>query len=409
MKPRKVIVGCDVRKSSPVISSACIEGLLGTSCEVIDIGIVSTPCLYFSSAHLGADCGVVITASHNPPEYTGFKVCRQNAIPVGSDSGLAEIEKIFNTVKMIPQSSGKRGSFNVISAYRNHLMSFGRFENGKKKRVVVDMGSGAVSYSFKKLFDWIETFLEVIPICDRPDGNFPNHEPDPLKDENIADLRKKVVETRSDFGVAFDGDGDRLICVDEKGTRVEGDIIACIIAKELVKKGESMIYDVRSSKVIEEEMQKIGVKAIKERVGHAFIKQTMRKKNAVFGGELSGHYYFRDNFYADSGEITFVLLSGIFQRSDNNVSQIAESYRKYAKTGEINFKVKSGPDSISKVKKFYSGCIFEELDGLSVVSADFWFNLRPSNTEPLLRLNAEANTKSLLDQVVKNISVLLKT
>lgn len=404
LRPKNVVIGYDVRKSSPDIAEACIQGVAATPCEVVNIGLVSTPCLYFSSASLGADCGIIITASHNPPEYTGFKICRGEAIPVGISSGLAEIKTIFDEVRAVPKIVGLLRTEDMTDVYRAHLKKFGSFVGGRRPRFVVDLASGAVSASFGALFDWIKEYVDLVTICDVPDGNFPNHEPDPLKDKNIADLQAKVVQTKADAGFAFDGDGDRLICVDETGRRVEGDIIACIMAQELAKRGDTIIYDVRSSKVVCEEMSLMGVNAVKERVGHAFIKNTMRAHAAVFGGELSGHYYFRDNYYADSGEIAFVVMAGILQRSNERFSQIAARYRRYSKTGEINFRVRDAAAALEAVKKSYYGCEFEELDGLSVIGRDFWFNVRPSNTEPLLRLNAEADNEIILKGVVDKIS-----
>lgn len=404
LNPKKFVIGCDVRNSSPDIKRACIEGLLATGCEVIDVGIVSTPCLYFATAHLDCDGGIIITASHNPPEYTGLKVCREQAIPIGVSSGLQDIKKIYDRLGDLPEAKGQLVKKDITDSFRNHVKSFARLGGIKGKKVVMDFANGVVAYSHKRVFDWLEEYFEVTTICAEPDGNFPNHEPDPLKDENIEDLRKAVVDIGADFGVSFDGDGDRLVCIDETGSRIEGDILTCILGTELLTRGDSMVYDVRSSMVIGEEMASMGVTPIKERVGHAFIKKTMRDNNAVFGGELSGHYYFRDNYYADSGEITFAVIAGLMSRSNCILSEIAGHYRRYAKTGEINFNVDDTSKALAKIKERYSESMQEEKDGLTVITDDYWFNLRPSNTEPLLRLNAEAKNKEMLDSLVKEIS-----
>jgi len=408
----KIVVGRDVRLSSPALSKNLIKGLLAGGAQVTDIGSVTTPMSYFACGFYKFDGSVMVTASHNPPEYNGFKICRAKAMALSESTGLKDIEKLAAESQSIKHSlhlSGKVKGLDIKSDYKKFIKQF--VKPGRNPlRIAVDFTNGSVGPIFKEIFGSMPN-LQIIPLCFEPDGRFPNHEPNPMKDENIKDIKLVIKKTRADFGVAFDGDGDRVIFLDEHAQRIPNDLMTVLIAEEIIKNHERahIVYDLRSSRMVKEQITKLGGRPIRERVGHAFIKATMRKHNAAFGGELSGHYYYRDNYFADSALLTFVYLVNIINGIDKPVSEIIKPLRKYFHSGELNFTVADKNKKTAEVKQKFSDGRIDYLDGITVEYADWWFNLRPSNTEPLLRLNIEANTARKLESARRQIEKILKS
>ena len=413
-KSCNIVVGHDVRLSSPALSKQLIKGLLEGGARVTEIGSVTTPMSYFACGFYKFDGSVMVTASHNPPEYNGFKICREKAMALSEATGLKDIEQLANQYAAganKPARTKKPLSLNSINIIPDYIKFIRHNIEAERKplKIAVDFTNGSVGPIFREIFNLVSN-LEIIPICFKPDGRFPNHEPNPMKDENIKDLKLVIKKTKVDLGVAFDGDGDRVIFLDEKAERIPNDLVTALIAGQIISrhKHEYIVYDLRSSRVVKEYIKKMGGRPVRERVGHAFIKATMRKHNAAFGGELSGHYYYRDNYFADSALLTFVHLINIISRSARPVSGIIKPLRKYFHSGELNFTVADKDLKMRQaVQKFPDGKI-DYLDGVTVEYADWWFNLRPSNTEPLLRLNIEANTARKLKSARREIETVLK-
>ncbi len=401
---RNIVVGRDMRSSSLSLRNSLIEGITSMGLDVINIGVVSTDGVYFAVGNYKFDAGVMITASHNPAKYNGFKLCREKVIPISSDTGLEAIARLVKTP--VIQTSAKPGSTiekEIFIDYRKFALNF-LSKRLRPLRIVVDAGNGMAGKIVPIVFD--KNVCEIVPMYFKLDGNFPNHEPNPLLQKNLVDLQKKVVETKANFGVAFDGDADRCVFVDEKGGIVGGDMITTIIAKEFLmkKKGETIIYDLRSSKATHDEIKSAGGTPVRERVGHSHIKATMREKEAVFAGELSGHYYYRDNFYADSGIITLIQIINIISKKNIPLSKIVEPFKRYHATGEINFEVDNKDARIEQLASIFSDGKIDYLDGITVEYNDWWFNVRKSNTEPILRLNLEAKSQKLLLEKTKSVT-----
>ncbi|MDY6986129.1 MAG: phosphomannomutase/phosphoglucomutase [Candidatus Thermoplasmatota archaeon] len=390
-----VVAGRDTRISSLPLFKSFAKGVNAEGYDVVDIGIIDTPGLYFATAHYGFGCGVMITASHNPKEYNGLKICREAAIPVGSDSGLKDIEEIFNAVPTGTEKEGKIIEKDVLDDYADHLM---HLYKGSKRKALVDCSNGATARIVKKL---IEKGIALEVINDEMDGNFPAHEPDPLKEENLQQLKDNMNDV--DIGICFDGDGDRVGVISQQET-IRNDFITAIIAKDLLKthKGETMLYDLRSSRVVREEIEKAGGRAVMCRVGHAFIKKQMREENALFAGELSGHFYYRENYFADSGPITMLTLLGM-----ENIE--TGSLKRYFPSGEINVKTMDPQAALKRIEERFAGKgSISYLDGISFECEDYWFNARASNTEPLVRINVESGNKERTRAVVRLLLDLLR-
>jgi phosphomannomutase len=391
-----IVVGKDTRLSSDPIFEGFAKGVNEEGFDVVDVGVIDSPGLYFATAHYGFGAGVMITASHNPKEYNGMKLCREQAIPVGSDSGLKEIEEIFENMPVFSGSKhrGKITKKDVMDDYADHLL---RFYKGKEKGdVTIDCSNGAASMIVHKL---LERGLKLTVINDEMDGNFPAHEPNPLKEENMRQLKERA---GGGLGICFDGDGDRVGVV-YNGETIRNDFLTAIIARELLIKnpGATVLYDLRSSRVVKEEIEAAGGKAMMCRVGHAFIKKQMREENALFAGELSGHFYYRDNYFADSGPITMLLLLGMERIETSGL-------KRYFPSGEINADVKDPQAALKRVEEKFAGkgkMLY--LDGISFEGADYWFNVRPSNTEPLVRINVESSNKERTQAVVKLLQNIL--
>ena len=387
-----VVVSHDMRESGVPLAQAMIRGLTKAGVDVIDIGMASTPMLYFATAFFKAGGGVQITASHNPAGYNGCKWCREEAIPVAYDTGLAEMEKLVKKNAFTPAPRvGIVTQKEIESEYRANLIKYADGIN--PLTVVVDAGNGVMGAFLPALFNKLP--CELIPLFFEPDGTFPNHEANPLKAENIRDLVSKVKETGADIGVAYDGDGDRSMFVDEFGEAIPADLVTALLAGEMLERepGATILYDLRSSKVVKEEIERLGGVAKMCRVGHSFIKAMMRETNAIFAGELSGHSYFRELHFTDNAEMAMISVLSVISKSGKKLSELIKPFKKYFATGEINFIVDDAAAAMARVEKEYAATAREtfHLDGLSMYFDGYWFNIRASNTEPVLRLNLEAD------------------
>jgi len=409
LKPQSIAVGRDMRNSSQELFDALTRGIVDAGVDVVDLGRVSTDGLYFAVGKYGYDGGVQITASHNPKEYNGFKICRKEALPLSGQEGLDKIREalINDTV----EKSSQRGNIarkDISSDYADHCLSFIDKSIIKKFKVVADAGNGMAGVTLPPVFENLP--VDLIPLFFELDGSFPNHPASPIELENLKDLQKKIADEKADFGVAFDGDADRMFLVDKNGRQVGGDMVTALVADNLLDKnpGETILYNLICSKAVPELIERRGGKAIRTRVGHALIKPLMKKNNAIFGGEHSGHFYFRDNWFADSGLIAFLVCLELLSKSDKPLHEKIAEIDPYFRSGEINSRVQSARDKIDEVADHFSDGQQDRLDGLTVEFDDYWFNLRPSNTEPLLRLNVEANSKDLLDKKVEKILKIVR-
>jgi phosphomannomutase len=392
---KKVVVARDIRPHSEPLFAALAKGLTEQGADVVDIGYGSTPMSYFANGTLGADASVMITASHNPAEWNGFKLCRAQAVPISGATGILDIEKIVAEQSFAPKAAkpGSVSKVDIIEQYAKHVAQFAHLQ--RPIHVAIDFANGMGIWeakTLKGLITWDGLFEE-------PDGRFPNHEANPLHHATLVYLQAKVRKGHYAFGVAYDGDADRAGFIDEKGEIIPMDLITALIAQDVLatRKG-AIFYDLRSSWVVKETIEAAGGTPMMSRVGHAFIKQQMREHDALFAGELSGHYYFKDNFTAESSAMAILSLANIVSKSDKPLSALIAPLRKYFASGEINTHVKRDPQAIlSEIRAKYTGGRLFELDGVSVEYADWWLNVRCSNTEPLVRLNLEAKTKALME------------
>lgn len=388
-----IVVGRDMRSHSQPLQAALIEGLLASGLDVIDIGLATTPTNYFAVGHLGAAGGVQVTASHNPARYNGLKFSRHEARPVSGDEGIPMIEKIVK-METFP-ASDRRGTLrqgDVFEAYGQHVLSFlHRPEGAKRLKVVVDAANG-MGTVYKPLLE--AAGIELIPLYFELDGTFPNHEANPLKRENLEALCHAVKEHGADLGVAFDGDADRAAFVDERGEPVGSDLSTALIAGELLHDhpGKTVIYDLRSSRAVAEYIREKGGIPVRERVGHSFIKATLRRDDGIFGGELAGHYYFRDNYFADCSLLAVFEILNLLWQEGKPMSAIVAPLLRYAKSEEINFEVEDKAEKMAAFQAKYHDAKIDHLDGVTVEYPTWWANVRPSNTEPYLRLVLEAAT-----------------
>ena len=401
-EPRRIAVGRDMRVSSPSMAAALIRGATEGGADVLDLGLVGTEMVYFAVGDLELDGGVAVTASHNPKEYTGMKIVRRGALPVGGDSGLLDIRDKAMALGDMPegQSLGQVQEYDVWPAYVERVLSFVDVSVIKPLRVVIDAANGMAGVMLPPVLERLP--IEAIRHYFEPDGTFPNHEPNPLLPENREFIVEQTTTEGADFGVAFDGDADRCFFVDDEGEFVPGDFVTALLAESVLKKspGGKIIYDVRASWAVPETIEGAGGTPLMNRVGHAFIKHRMREEGAVFGGEVSGHYYFREFSQADSGVVPFLLMLELVSLRGEKLSQILRPYRdRYFITGELNTPV---PDVALKLEEledhFGKQGEVSHLDGISVNAGEWHFNVRPSNTEPLLRLNLEARSEELMEQ-----------
>ena len=397
-----ICVGRDMRNHSEALAKALIEGINAASGNVIDIGMIDTPQMYFAINHLGTCGGIQVTASHNPAKYNGFKVSGIEAKPVGADTGLRDIEHI---AMAMPHTKGKGDGTiekcDLTEKYKEHVLKFLR-PNLRKLKVAIDASNGMAGKMVPLIFGALP--IDIIRLNFEHDGTF-KHEPNPLLDENLVDIRAAIKNDKCDFGICFDGDADRLIMLDENADRISCDLLTALMAPYFLKSRpkSTVVYDLRSSWVVAEEVLKNDGIPRRERVGHAFMKKALRDSHGVFGGELSGHFYYRDNFYADSGLITLVHVLNIVSEANVPVSELVKPLRRYFSSGELNFQVEDKQGKMNLLAKRYSDAQVDWLDGVTVMYKDWWLNCRPSNTEPLLRLNVEAKTKELLDEKLAEI------
>ena len=399
-EPRGAAVGHDMRLSSPSVFAAVVNGLADAGTEVVELGLVGTEMVYHAVSEFGLDGGICVTASHNPKEYTGMKIVRRGALPVGGDSGLAEIraraEAGFGEVDV----RGAVRSENVWPSFVSKVLSFVDVDAIRPLRIVVDAANGMAGAMLPPVLEHLPQ-LDVVRCYFDPDGSFPNHEPNPLLPENREFIVAKVVQEGADLGVAYDGDADRCFFVDDTGEFVPGDFATALLAEAVLAKapGEKIIYDVRASRAVPETIERAGGTPLVNRVGHAFIKQRMRADDAVFAGEVSAHYYFRDFSQADTGVVPFLVMLELVSQSGTKLSELLRPYReRFFLTGEINTPVSDVPLKLQELKERYAaeGGRVSHLDGISIDFDDWHFNVRPSNTEPLLRLNLEALSEALM-------------
>jgi phosphomannomutase len=402
-EPKRIAVGHDMRVTSPAMAAAVIRGASEAGADVLDLGLVGTEMVYFAVGELGLDGGVAVTASHNPKEYTGLKIVRGGALPVGGESGLLEIRDRAASDSDLTegQSPGHVQQYDIWQKYVDRVLSFVDVEAIRPLKVVIDAGNGMGGVMLPPVLERLPQ-LEVVRYFFEPDGTFPNHLPNPLLPENREFIVAKALDEQADFGAAFDGDADRCFFVDDSGEFVPGDFATALFAETVLEKepGAKIIYDVRASWAVPETIERHGGIPLVNRVGHAFIKHRMRQEDAVFGGEVSGHYYFRDFSQADSGVVPFLLMLQIVSKKGKPLSEILRPFReRYFISGELNTPVPDVERKLQEIEeRFGAEGRVTHLDGISV-DADGWhMNVRPSNTEPLLRLNLEARTPELMGQ-----------
>ena len=396
-EPGTVVIGEDMRPSSPDLADAFSSGVTSQGLDVIRIGLASTDMLYFAAGKLNLP-GAMFTASHNPAKYNGIKLCLSGARPIGKESGLLIIEKFVREgVPVSMRSMGKESTREMLQEYVDHLLTLVDLSSIRKLKVVIDAGNGMAGHTAPAVFQRINA--DITEMYFELDGTFPNHEANPIDEENLTDLKQMVKKRKADIGLAFDGDADRCFLVDEKGNAVNPSLLTALIAdRELTKRPKSsIIYNLISSRAVREIIEERGGTAIRSRVGHSFIKSTMAETGAIFGGEHSGHFYFADFWRADSGMLAALHAIAALGATDLKLSELLAPYSRYVASGEINSKVKDGAAIISTLKALYQdqpGVSIDELDGLTVDGDTWWFNVRASNTEPLLRLNVEAKSEA---------------
>src|ERR1700757_858264 len=403
-EPRKIAVGRDTRLSSPTMQEAVIRGAAAAGCEVLDIGLVGTEMVYFAVGSLELEGGIMVTASHNPKQYTGMKLVRRGALPVGGESGLLDVrdrvmaEQDTTGARHRSCPEGTVETHDIWPSYVDRVLSFVDVSSIKPLKVVIDAANGMAGTMLPPVLERIP--VETVRCFFEPDGSFPNPEPNPLLPENREFIVRKTLEEQADLGVAFDGDADRCFFVDDTGEFVPGDFVTALFAESLLEKepGAKIIYDVRASRAVPDTIERRGGVPLINRVGHAFIKARMRNEGAAFAGEVSGHYYFRDFSQADSGVIPFLLMLELISKRGRLSELLAPLRSRYFITGEINTPVPDVALKLQELKERYADGRVSHLDGISVDFDDWHFNVRPSNTEPLLRLNLEATSEELMER-----------
>lgn len=394
-EPSTVIIGEDMRPSSPELADAFSAGVTSNCTNVIRIGLASTDLLYFAAGSKNLP-GAMFTASHNPAAYNGIKLCLSGARPIGKETGLQTIENfVRNGMPVAMRPVGIETNEDLLQAYADHLHKLVSFKGNRPLKIVIDAGNGMAGFTAPAIFDRLGA--EIIPLYFELDGNFPNHEANPIDPANLRDLQKSVLENRADIGLAFDGDADRCFLVDEKGETVDPSLLTALIAsRELAKNpGATIIHSLISSRTVVEVINELGGVPVRSRVGHSYIKALMAETGAIFGGEHSGHFYFKDFWRADSGALAALHALAALGESDQTISQLLAPFKRYVASGEVNSRVSDAAAIIKAIKEKYSAqpeFQIDELDGLTASTSTWWFNVRASNTEPLLRLNVEADT-----------------
>ena len=414
-EPRAIAVGRDMRLSAPSMSAAAIEGAADGGADVVDVGLVGTEMVYHAVTELELEGGICVTASHNPKDYTGMKIVRRGALPVGGDSGLAQVRDGAAAGFGDVSRRGEVRTEDVWRSFVDQVLSFVDVEAIRPLRVVVDAANGMAGVMLPYVLERLPQ-LDVVRCYFEPDGSFPNHEPNPLLPENREFIVTRTREEGADLGVAYDGDADRCFFVDDTGEFVPGDFVTALLAEAMLEKerqpGAKVIYDVRASRAVPETIERAGGVALVNRVGHAFIKHRMRKEDAVFAGEVSAHYYFRDFSQADSGVVPFLLVLELLSRRERKLSELLGPYRdRFFLTGEINTPVADVALKLQELKERYAalGGRISHLDGISVDFDDWHFNVRPSNTEPLLRLNLEALSETVMEEKRDEVLDLIRS
>ncbi|WP_292364939.1 MULTISPECIES: phosphomannomutase/phosphoglucomutase [unclassified Methanoculleus] len=392
----RIVVGRDMRPSSVPLARAFIRGAVEAGAEVADIGMASTPLLNYAVVAGGFDGGAMVTASHLPGEMNGFKLARENAVPLSGDRDLPLLETRVGEEE-VARAGGSSREIEMLDAYIGTVAGFVRAP--KPLTVVVDAGNGMAGPEVPRLFDRVPAW-RLSPLYLEPDGRFPHHHANPLDPATTRELQDRVVAEGADMGVAFDGDGDRCGFIDERGERVREDLVTGLIAEFLLeeKPGATILYDLRSSRAVREAIDRAGGRGVRSRVGHAFIKALMREEDALFAGELSGHYYYRDMGFADNGLLTLVMIANILAASGRTLSDLIRPLDRYPSTGEINLQVNDPAAVLAVLAARYRDADLDRLDGLTVTYPDWWFNIRRSHTEPVVRLNIEADTAEALDE-----------
>ena len=410
-EPGTIVIGEDMRPSSPLLADAFSAGATSLGMDVIRIGLASTDMLYFASGKLGLP-GAMFTASHNPAEYNGIKLCLSDARPVGKESGLVTIENFVREGSPIAlRNVGVEKQRNMLEEYVDHLLTLVDIKNIRPLKIIVDAGNGMAGHTAPAIFARLN--CEVIPMYFELDGTFPNHEANPLDESTLRDLKQAMIDQKADLGLAFDGDADRCFLVDERGVAVNPSALTALIAhRELIKRpGSSIIYNLISSRAVQEVIAENGGVGLRSRVGHSYIKKMMADSGAIFGGEHSGHFYFKEFWRADSGALAALHAIAALGESHTTMSALLAPYNRYVISGEINSKVADTKAATEAVEKSYASdqVTMDHLDGLTVNGDTWWFNLRPSNTEPLLRLNVEASTQAQMETVRDAVLSLIRS
>jgi phosphomannomutase len=411
-EPRRIAVGRDMRLSGETMQAAAMRGAAAAGADVLDLGLIGTEMLYFAVGELGLDGGLTVTASHNPKQYTGMKIVRRGALPVGGESGLLDVRDRAMSRDQVPGpgASGHVEPYDIWPAYVDRVLSFVDVSAIGPLRVVIDAANGMAGAMLPPVLERLP--VDSVRCFFDPDGSFPNHEPNPLLPENREFIVARTLEEQADLGVAFDGDADRCFFVDDTGEFVPGDFVTALLAASILDKepGAKIIYDVRASWAVPETIERAGGTALINRVGHAFIKHRMRKEDAAFAGEVSGHYYFREFSQADSGVVPFLLMLELVSKQGRKLSELLRPYRDtYFITGELNTPVSDVALKLQELKeRFGPEGEISHLDGISVAAADWHFNVRPSNTEPLLRLNLEARSRELMERKRDEVLELIR-
>jgi phosphomannomutase len=405
----EIVVGRDMRLSSPVFASSLIDGILDQGADVCDIGLISTDGLYFAVGKHGFSGGVMVTASHNPPEYNGFKICRSEARALSMDEGIGEIRDLVAANRFSePAHRGALTQRDMLPAFAEHVLSLIDIDHVRPMKIAIDAGNGMGGKIAPEVFGKLP--LEIIPLFFELDGSFPNHLANPIEPENVEDLRRAILEHQADLGIAFDGDADRMFILDEHGEFVGGAMITALVGKAMLQKhpGSTIVYNLICSRAVPEMIEREGGQGVRSRVGHSFIKALMRRHDAVFGGEHSGHFYFRDNWYADSGIIAALTVIELLSREGVSMSEALEPLDPYVRSGEINREVGDQQAVLRRIENHFSDADIDHLDGMTVGTRDWWFNVRASNTQPLLRLNVEASTPDLLERITTEVLAIVE-
>jgi len=411
MGVERIAVGHDMRVSSPALAAAFMRGVTDQGADAIDLGLTTTDELYFAVGKYGYPAGAMITASHNPKQYNGFKLCRENATAISSETGGFAIRNLAVAGQFSePARKGQITQRDVSDAYVEHCLSFIDVAQVKPYKIAVDAGNGMAGMIAPRVFQRLP--CELVPLFFELDGTFPNHPASPIEPENTEELRRVVPAERCDMGIAFDGDADRMFLIDEQGRLLGGDMVTALVAHSLLQShpGATILYNLICSRSVPEVIERDGGRAVRTRVGHSFIKAQMRQENAIFGGEHSGHFYFRDNWYADSGLIAFLIVLELVSVSGKTVSQLVREVDTRFRSGEVNSEVHDQKGRMAAIEEKYAaaGATIDHLDGVTISFPTWWANVRPSNTEPLLRLNVEADTQDELKRRTDEVLAVIR-